>query len=254
MEAYDKIEQFREQIVEKLLLVATIVTVPSAIFSGIRIFTMGLKPLFIADIAISITLIIAYFLRKKINYKKRILGLILFEFLLGVLAIQTWGLFGLGFLMLFVACVLITALFGLIRGISLFLVSVVIIIIYIVFVTMVGSLGMWISMRYQMIHINGLLVLFFYITFSALVILTLGLLYRNLRSIAKEISDSENQFRSLFENANDAIFILKNDVFIDSNAKTLELFKCTKERIIGQTVGSFSPKFHPMEGFQRKKQ
>lgn len=117
MEAIGKIEQFRERISEKLLVFGTIVTIPAAIFSGYRILTMGLKPLFIADILISILLIISYFTRKKINYRKRIFWLVIYVFFLGVLAIYTWGLFGFGFFILFFSCIIITTLFGLRYGI-----------------------------------------------------------------------------------------------------------------------------------------
>jgi|GEM_PF-1465227 len=59
----------------------------------------------------------------------------------------------------------------------------------------------------------------------------------------REIKNSEQRFRTIFENANDAIFIMKGDVFIQCNSRTLEMFGCTKEQIIGETPGRFSPEF-----------
>jgi PAS domain S-box-containing protein len=52
---------------------------------------------------------------------------------------------------------------------------------------------------------------------------------------------SETKFRALFENANDAIFLVKEDVFIDCNPRTLQMFQCTKDQIIGQSPYRFSP-------------
>jgi PAS domain S-box-containing protein len=57
------------------------------------------------------------------------------------------------------------------------------------------------------------------------------------------LRDSESRFRGIFENANDAIFIMKENVFIDCNLKTLEMFGCKKEQIIGKAPDELSPLF-----------
>ncbi|HKL08639.1 MAG TPA: PAS domain S-box protein [Bacteroidales bacterium] len=57
--------------------------------------------------------------------------------------------------------------------------------------------------------------------------------------------ESEQKYRLLFENASDAIMLMNEDVFIDCNEKTLELFGCSKKEIIGQTPYKFSPEKQP---------
>lgn len=57
------------------------------------------------------------------------------------------------------------------------------------------------------------------------------------------IQKSEARFRTLFENANDAIFLMSNDLFIECNSKTLHMFGCNREQIIGKTPYLFSPEF-----------
>ena len=57
--------------------------------------------------------------------------------------------------------------------------------------------------------------------------------------------ESESRYRILFEMANDAIFMMDQNIFIDCNAKTLEIFGCTQEQIIGQTPYRFSPDVQP---------
>jgi len=56
---------------------------------------------------------------------------------------------------------------------------------------------------------------------------------------------SETMFRTLFESANDSIFLMDRNIFIDCNTKTLQLFSCTKEQIIGQPPYRFSPEVQP---------
>lgn len=59
------------------------------------------------------------------------------------------------------------------------------------------------------------------------------------------LKESELRYRSLFESANDAIFILKANKFYDCNAKTLEVFGCKRGQIIGKYPYDFSPEFQP---------
>ncbi|PKN86975.1 MAG: hypothetical protein CVU51_06385 [Deltaproteobacteria bacterium HGW-Deltaproteobacteria-1] len=61
----------------------------------------------------------------------------------------------------------------------------------------------------------------------------------------EEIRESESKFRTLFESASDAIFLMDQNIFIDCNLKTLEMFGCTREQIIGQPPYRFSPDIQP---------
>ncbi|MBW7990258.1 MAG: PAS domain S-box protein [Planctomycetes bacterium] len=60
------------------------------------------------------------------------------------------------------------------------------------------------------------------------------------------VHDAETRYRALFENANDAIFLVEADKFVECNPKTLEMFGCTPEQIIGKTpYDPYSPEFQP---------
>ena len=65
------------------------------------------------------------------------------------------------------------------------------------------------------------------------------------------LKENENKYKSLFETANDAIFIMDGERFIDCNKKTLEMFGCTRNQIINQPPYKFSPQVQP-DGRQSK--
>lgn len=65
------------------------------------------------------------------------------------------------------------------------------------------------------------------------------------RKAYEELEKSELKFKSLFELANDSIFLMDEEFFIDCNQKTLILFGCKKEEIIGKPPYVFSPEMQP---------
>lgn len=59
------------------------------------------------------------------------------------------------------------------------------------------------------------------------------------------IWEKSNMYQALFEQANDAIFLMDNENFIDCNKRTLEMFGVTREQIINHPPAHFSPEFQP---------
>ena len=59
------------------------------------------------------------------------------------------------------------------------------------------------------------------------------------------LRDSEERYRTLFEAANDAILLMREDRFVDCNPRTMDMFGCAREDIIGQPPYQFSPPFQP---------
>lgn len=57
----------------------------------------------------------------------------------------------------------------------------------------------------------------------------------------RKLKEQEKRYRLLFNSANDAIFLMDQDIFIECNPKTLELFNCCAEEIIGHPPYEFSP-------------
>ncbi|MBK7173256.1 MAG: PAS domain S-box protein [Bacteroidales bacterium] len=66
------------------------------------------------------------------------------------------------------------------------------------------------------------------------------------RVIAQEnLKESQARFRLLFESANDAIFLLKDGFVIECNARTLDVFRCKREDILGKSAIDLSPVRQP---------
>jgi PAS domain S-box-containing protein len=59
------------------------------------------------------------------------------------------------------------------------------------------------------------------------------------------LSESERKFRTLFDMANDAIYMLHEGVFVDCNAMGLELLGVARDQFIGRSPVEFSPKVQP---------
>jgi two-component system cell cycle sensor histidine kinase/response regulator CckA len=61
----------------------------------------------------------------------------------------------------------------------------------------------------------------------------------------EKLLESERRYRTLFESAGDAIFLLHGNLIIDCNSRTLEMFGCAREQIIGFPISRFHPPRQP---------
>ncbi len=65
------------------------------------------------------------------------------------------------------------------------------------------------------------------------------------RLASDALRDSEMRFHAIFDNANDAIFLIDGTSFIDCNLKALAMFEGSKEEILGKAPYELSPPSQP---------
>ncbi len=64
-------------------------------------------------------------------------------------------------------------------------------------------------------------------------------------SIDNLIKETETKYKVLFDSANDSIFLIKDTLIVELNAKALEMFGGTNEDLLGKTPAELSPEFQP---------
>ena len=65
------------------------------------------------------------------------------------------------------------------------------------------------------------------------------------KNTERTLRESELKYRTLFEAANDAIFLVRNFCFVECNNRTLEIYGCKREDILGMPPQKFSPPVQP---------
>lgn len=75
-------------------------------------------------------------------------------------------------------------------------------------------------------------------------------------TFVEDITDqkkTELRYQRLFENANDGIFLMKKDCFVECNDEVTNIYGCDRKDILGSTPLDFSPEYQPDGQLSSKK-
>jgi len=72
------------------------------------------------------------------------------------------------------------------------------------------------------------------------------------KRVEEALKESERRYRVLFETAGDAIFLIRGDTYIDCNQRALEMYRCTRDDILGQSVAGRYPPEQPDGSYPRQ--
>lgn len=67
----------------------------------------------------------------------------------------------------------------------------------------------------------------------------------NKDSIDAVLKANESKYRTIFEISNDAIMLVKDEEIIDCNTRSLEIFACLRDEIVGTNIDSIFPELQP---------
>lgn len=208
MSTYSSFDSIRNKIADRLLFVGLIVSIPTAIASGLRIITYGVKTLFIVDILAAFVLLVAYLTRNKTNYRKRMAFLLSYVFMLGWIALNTWGLWGFGLFIIFFTIIITTTLFGMRYGLALMSLSLTIILLITLSVH-----NEWLSFQWDFDSLSHstyhwLSRAVFFTAFTSMAVVTLGMVNKNFDRINRDLAVSEERYDLALESVNEVIWEL----------------------------------------------
>lgn len=73
-----------------------------------------------------------------------------------------------------------------------------------------------------------------------------------LRHAERALQESEVKYRSLFEYAYDAIFLMHDGLIVDCNPRALQMFECTRDEFVGSRLSTFTPSVQPEGGVSKE--
>ncbi len=237
----------QKAISNRLHFVTMLVAIPACTFSGIRLFTIGFKPLFLLDVLFALVAAITYFFRAKIHYRLRMLFLLTYLFLIGVFSLQTFGLIGFGMLIIFTVSVILTVLFGFRYGLVALFFSLVTVSFYLYAFYM-----HWITFDYSFdsIAYNGYHLLtrgIFFASYLIAVTLIVGFINRSFEMAYQRLGISESRLNLAISSVEEVVldFDLVNQNYFVSN-QFEEVVKITSKDKI-QSLKDWLVRVHPYD-------
>ncbi|MEI7856678.1 MAG: PAS domain S-box protein, partial [Methanomicrobiales archaeon] len=111
----------------------------------------------------------------------------------------------------------------------------------------VGIVGVDMDSSKVQANLDRINLILYFVGIFALFFVAAGIIIVENRRLSDEqvLRESEEKFKTLFENSGSAIFIMDSMVFLDCNHRTETIFGCLRNEIIGQSPAALSPERQP---------
>lgn len=261
-----KLSIIKDQVINKIVVMTAVFFIPPYLYSLFRWFELGWQNIYLFQTIVFFSAVGLAIFRNRLNYFHKTVLISLIYLLVSLVGLINFGLYG-GFYYVIISMAIIAILTN--RKFAIY-VNVIMIILFSLI-----AIGYSTYIINPVIDLNLLarspilwsLKLFSVFSITIIFIYGFGDFYKNLTETIENnekvtaklllqnqlLETSEKKYQMLFDNANDAIFILKNDSFIDCNQKASDYFKFSKEELIGKSVEEISPAFQYDGQESRKK-
>lgn len=236
----NEIQKIKEVVVNRIVFLTIFFLTPAYVISILRGFEIGWHTISYYHTLLYIFILALTIFRKKLNFVVKIVSLSLVYSLISILALFNFALAG-GHYYIFITIAILSLLinrkFAIVATLLLFISFILIGFAYVNHVLEpITNLN---DLAHSPLHWGTTVVSIFSITI--IFIYAFGDIYRELISSFEDIKLAEQKYKVLFEEANDAITLLKDGVFFDCNEKASEYFKLSKKELIGKSVKELSP-------------
>ena len=248
------LEQLRSQLTNKGLVLFSFVVVPALIVSLFRARLHGWQPVFTLHIISAVVIVFAAFFRNRLPYGLRAGIIILLWSAIGVVGVLNFGLISAGIPVLICMMFATTILFGLKPGLAATAA-------YAIFMATMGALVSSGAYDYHLdfnvankSYLQWFLATFVFVFWGPAAVFGVGSVIGHLHNSLALLRQSRQEYQEIFNGVTDAIFIHDSDTgeVVDVNQQMLDMYRCTRQDVIGKNVLRFSINSSPYDSHHIK--
>tara|TARA_R110000868_G_scaffold95968_1_gene263941 strand:+ start:131 stop:1252 length:1122 start_codon:yes stop_codon:yes gene_type:complete len=252
--------QIKDEVINKIVVMTAIFFSLPFLFSLMRWFDIGWHIVYLFHTILYVSTISLALFRRKINYTQKTYLITILYLIIALFGLYNFALSG-GFYYAIISMAILAILTE--RKIAI-LINLIIIVLF-SFI----AFGYSTSVLHPSVDITLLiqspshwfLTIFSIFSITLIFIFGFGDFYKKLTTTLIEkdkttadlifqkdlLERAEIKYKTLFDSANDAIFIIKGNQFIDCNEKTCEYFQLSKETLLSRNLIELSP-IHQYDG------
>ncbi len=239
---HDELDRIKTVIINRVAVLTVFMMLPAYITSLLRIGVTGWQTVYIYQTLLYFLIVLVAIFRHKLGLNQKIYSIASIYILVAFLALYYFSIAG-NYAFLIITIAVLSLLLS--KKITMWImVGVLLAFAFFAYLYVSGihrpvaDLNQLSAMPFEWLS-----VLFAVATLIVIFVYGFGDIYAELLHTIKEKNEHEKKFRLLFEQANDAIFLLKDDVFFDCNEQACTVFQYSKHELLGKSVVEVSPTY-----------